>query len=225
MRGLSVENIRSACVAMYCGGSSVPEIAEFLKVSPFVVKSAILRLSTYGRVSDRARSGRPRSHTARDDRMVKYEVARNTVFSAAQMTSEQQIPRRAVSNILQASKFRRFKDKNFPLFTRVWKEKRKQLYRRLRSVDWDNVIYSDEKRFGINSDGRLKIYARSPLEFMRKRGNVGINERLGVRVWGAITSRGTCPLIFLKGPYGPRRNIRRKSCGKYLSQRRPFKEC
>lgn len=201
MRRLSAENVRSACVAMYCGGCSVASIAEFLGVSSFIVRAAVLRLYKHGFVSDRARSGRPRVHSARDDRMVKYEAARNVVFSAAEIARERNMPRRSVSNILRASNFRPYKDKNFTLYTRNWKEKRKQLYGRIRSVDWDNVIYSDEKRFVLKPDGRLKIYARSTQELMRKRGNVGVNTRLGIRVWGAVSSRGTGPLIFLKQPW------------------------
>lgn len=201
MVGLTIEQVRLASAAMYSSGMPIAEVASFLKVTPYIVSSAISRLVNTGSVIDRPRSGRPRKHTDRDDRSVKYQVMRSATFSAAKLSREKMFHRRAVSQILRSSRFRRYSDRSIPFVTERWKNMRRELYLNLKEYDWVNVIYTDEKTFQFHSDGRVKIYARSPQEYMRLRGNVGYDDRLTVRVWGAISSRGTGQLIFLEPPW------------------------
>lgn len=201
MVGMTVEQVRIACIAMYCCGASIADVARFMKVTPYIVGAAVARLVDTGTVADKPRSGRPPGHTKRDEREVKYHVMRNATFSARRLALEKHLPQRFVGGVLRSSGFRRFADRNLPFVTELWKRKRRELYNNLERYDWANIIYSDEKSFQFEPDGRVKIYARSTDEFMQHRENVGFGDRISVKVWGAISSRGTSQLIFLENPW------------------------
>lgn len=186
---------------MYCGGMSVDEISAFLKVSRFIVLSAIDRLLTSGTFEDKPRSGRPRSYTSREARQIKYDTMRNTVFSAAALSREYHINRHAVSQRLSEFGFKPYSDNDLELVTRKWLNARRKFYTRVRNVNFCNVVFSDEKSFQFHSDGRIKIYARSREEYKKKQKAVTLGPRKTVRVWGSITGRGTGRLIFLTKPW------------------------
>jgi hypothetical protein len=179
----------------------IAQIAAFLKLSRFVVTSAINRLLESGTFFDRPRNGRPRSYTSRDIRQVKYDTIRNTVFSAAALSRTYHINRSAVSKRLSEFGFRPYSDKDIDLVTKRWLTARKKFYTRVRNVNFCNVSFSDEKSFQFNSDGRIKIYARSREEYRNKHKGVFYNPRKAIRVWGNITSKGTGKLIFLTKPW------------------------
>lgn len=197
---LDVPYVRLAAATMYCHGHSVRDIASFLKISQFKVKSAVCRLLNDGIVHDKPRSGRPTKLDNRGHRAIKYYLARETVFSISDTARKFNVHRGVVRRVMRASGFRGYSDKNVQLVTRRWVMKRRQLYMKPKKVNFANVVFTDEKSFTAASDGRLKIIARSRHEYMKKHGNVGYDVRMSVRVWGAITSHGTGPLIFFKQP-------------------------
>lgn len=160
-----------------------------------------------GLFCDRPRAGRPRSFTDRDARRVKFNAARNVVMSAADVARDLNKCRHNISYALRSAHFRPFSDKNVPFVNKNYKKHRKALYDQLEKVDWENVIYSDEKSFSCHPDGRVKIYARTSEEHYRKRQNLSFRGRFTCRVWGAISSRGTGRLIFLKGPWNSRQYV------------------
>ena len=197
---LDVPFVRLAAATMYCDGVSPPDIAKWLGISEFKVKSAILRLLNDGLVCDKPRSGRPTKLDKRGHRAIKYYLARNTVFSISDTARKFSVDRGVVRRVMHASGFRGYSDRNEQLVTRRWLMKRRQLYIRCKKVNFANVVFTDEKTFASVSDGRLKIIARSRQEYLNKHGNVGYDVRMSVRVWGAVTSHGVGPLIFFEQP-------------------------
>lgn len=171
-------------------------------ISRHRVEASIARFEAKGLFWDRPRSGRPKMFTEHDSRAVKYYAAREVVTSAAAVARATNKNRRCVSHALQSARFHAYSDRVVPVLDRRFKKHRKALYDKIERVDWNNVIYTDEKTFTCHPDRRMKIYARSVEECMRKRKNLSFRGWFSVRVWGAISTRGTGPLIFLEGPWG-----------------------
>ena len=196
------DHTRAVAVGMYLADFPVERIADFLKVSRYKVEATIARFENTELFCDRPRAGRPKTFTKRDERVVKYHAARDIVISAAAVAREMKADRRCVSHALRSSKFHAYSDRVVPVIDRRFKQHRKALYDKMEKIDWDNVIYTDEKSFTCHPDGRVKIYARSTEEYMRKHKSIKMRGWFSVRVWGAISTRGTGPLIFLKGGWG-----------------------
>lgn len=184
---------------MYIADFPVQDIAEFLAISRHKVEASIARFEDTELFLDRPRSGRPKMFTDRDSRAVKYRAAREVVISAAAIARAMHKNRRCISQALRGAQFRAYSDRTVPVLDRRFKKHRKALYDKMEKIDWENVIYTDEKAFTCHPDGRVKIYARSTEECMRKHKNLSFRQWISVRVWGAISTRGTGPLIFLKG--------------------------
>ena len=204
---MTSDQTRAVSVGMYLADFSVDSIAEFLHISHHQVEAAIARFEQTELFSDRPRAGRPKTFTDRDARVVKFHAARDVVMSAAAVARDMKQNRRNVSHALRSAHFRAYPDRVVPIIDKRFKDQRKALYDQIEQIDWENVIYTDEKAFACHPDGRVKIYARSTKEFMRKLRSIKKRGWFSVRVWGAISTRGTGPLIFLTAPWGSQQYV------------------
>ena len=195
------ENKRLCVCTMYCDGKSINEIAEFLGVSTFIVKSAINRMLERGSINDLPRPGRNKKNSKRDKRHIKYMAMRNLYYSAGEIVKEGRYyhgintNRNNVRSILSQYGFKRYPDRIAPRMNDEWMRSRRQFNMDNLDTDWNRVIFTDEKTFSLTSNGRLKYYARSYEEFQEKHHNVPLNINMKVKVWGAISCRGLGPLL------------------------------
>lgn len=204
---MTSDQTRAVTVGMYLADFSIDSIAEFLHISRYQVEAAITRFEQTELFSDRPRAGRPKTFTKRDARAVKYHAARGVVMSSAAVARDMKQDRRNVSHALRSAHFHAYSDRAVPVIDKRFKDQRKALYDQIEQIDWENVVYTDEKTFACHPDGRVKIYARSIQECMRKHKSVKMRRWFSVRVWGAVSSRGTGPLIFLTGPWGSQQYV------------------
>ena len=65
----------------------------------------------------------------------------------------------------------------------------------MKDFNWNDVIFSDECRFGLQSDGKISVW-RKPGERYHCRCVVEkSNSRKSVMFWGSISIKGLCSLL------------------------------
>lgn len=203
IRLLSKEDVRLAAISMYCSDVSIPSIAESLNISQYMITSAIRRFILNGITCDRPRGGRNTKVTNRDTRHIKYTAMRTFPYSMPKLTTQVReetginVTRHKVEHTMKQYGFKRMSDRIAVKQGPEWKKARRQFYYNNLNTNWDNVVFSDEKVFGLNSNGRIKFYARSYEEYQEKHHNVPLNLRTKCKVWGAISRKGVGPLIHI----------------------------
>ena len=172
------------------------------------------RMQATGTVNDRPRSGRPRITNAAEDRHIRTMHLRDRFKSASQTSREFRIGRRVSRNtvvrrlraggIVSRKPVQRILLRPRHCRARLqWA----QLHQRWIAGRWDNVIFSDECRFQMDThDGRRRVFRRANERFAPNCVST-VGDRRVVMAWGAITSTGRTPLIFINGNLTARRYI------------------
>lgn len=186
---------------MYSDGVKVSKISEDLSVSQYIVKQAVLRMLQRGSMCDRRRSGRNPRLTKRDVRLIKYQAMHGLYCSANTMAADVlrtyglHISGRHTQRLLRRYGFHRYADRAAAPVTKSWRRARREFYRTNLDTNWNHVVFTDEKIFNLQSNGRIKYYARSFEEYQEKHHRLPLKNTASVKVWGAITSNGVGPLI------------------------------
>ena len=160
------ESLKWQIIGMSKCGKSHREIARELEVSKTCVTNTIKKFVEAGAVADKPRSGRPRSTSLREDRVLcrlakmnrksslpaikrEFEDSSATVVSA--MTISRQLRENGLYSYMPLKK---------PLLNRNHKRNRRLWCRRKRNwymEHWGKMLFSDESRFQLYSSRKIKV--------------------------------------------------------------------
>ena len=191
-------------------GSTQVQTANFMNISQSVVSRLWARYQRHGAVADMQRSGRPRSTSHRDDRLVVNQALRNRSLTSTELqqylrrvpvvtVSRQTIRNRVHVGGLSARR---------PQVVLPFKARhcRARLtwctqLRRWNINQWSHVMFSDESRFTLDFlDRRRKVWRRAGERYTDS-ARVA-HDRYGggsVMVWAGITMTGRTDLHVCQG--------------------------
>lgn len=178
---------------------SIRSIANLIGRSPTAVRNYVNDPASYG---TKKSPGRPPKLSDAATRRLFREASR-TGKSSSKLVSELDLPvnPRRVREILRKSGIFSFqKRRGVPELTKDHRNKRLEWARK--HVDlgagWDDVVFSDEKKFNLDGPDGFKFYWRDlrkdPELFSRRQHGGG-----SVMVWGAFSSRGQTTIPWLDG--------------------------
>ncbi|CAD7078657.1 unnamed protein product [Hermetia illucens] len=180
--------------ALFKEGISKREIASRIGRSDRVVRNYLNNVDNYG---TKKRKGRPRVLSDRDRRSTSKATS-NSTNSLRGIRNECKL---SVSiptiwrEINRNPNLVREKMRKAPRLQQHHKDARLEFARNNMSRHWDQVIFSDEKKFNLDGpdgfDGYWRDWRKEPRYLSRRNFGGGT-----VMVWGAICSKGTVRLAF-----------------------------
>ena len=201
---------RSRALGMLQAGLSTRNVAATFGVAQSTISRLLQRFNATNTVSDRPRSGRPRSTTRRQDIFVRTSCLRNRRMSARGLQCE--LRRATGVNISDQTIRNRLRDVNIRSRRQAVRIPLTPRHRRLRLAwcrqhlrwnrhEWSRVLFTDESRFNLHfNDGRIRVYRRRGERFHDV--NVREIDRYGggsVMVWGGIAAGQRTALQFIDG--------------------------
>ncbi|KAF0708257.1 hypothetical protein AaE_013282, partial [Aphanomyces astaci] len=177
----------------------IRKIAAELFLSKGAVANFIKNSDTYG---TKPIPGRPLKLAARDVRRVLREASEGRSSSSKiQHDLQLDVTARTLRRVLQSSKrFIYKKRKTTPRLTKVHIQARVDWAKE--HVDfgpkWDNMIFSDEKKFNLDGPDGLQYYWHD----LRKEDQTFLSRQNGggsVMIWGGFSSKGRTSLAILHG--------------------------
>lgn len=183
--------------AFHESGVSCRQIAIKMNRSPTVIANYVKQPQKYG---IKKRSGRRSTITERQKRKI-IRLAGVEHFTASEIKGNMhlQVTNRRIRQILHGSNHLQYEFRSPVVqLTRKHKEARLRFAHKymLWDEEWDNVIFSDEKKFSLDGpDGSQKYWhdTRTKIETYVKR-NMGGGSLM---VWAAFSVNGTTPICFL----------------------------
>ena len=202
------EHERLRAIGMIQAGTSESEVARIFGVHRNTISALWRRFGFTGSVRDSQRAGRPRVTSRRQDNYIRVVHLRNR-FQTAALTARsipglRPISGRTVRNRLLEHNIRPRRPVIRPILRPHHRNARLAWCRRhvrLTRNDWNNVMFSDESRFHLDSsDGRARVYRRPGERYsdacVVQRAAFGGGS---VMVWGGITGRDRTPLYVIHG--------------------------
>ena len=190
--------IRDLIVKLHQRGISFSEISRQIGVDRSVVSRTIKRWKEFSTLQDRPRKGRPRCLTKKIERLF-LRTSRTFPF----MTNKEiwnrvkpvdldlQLHKRTIARVLSRNHIGTYRPLQKPLLTRDHEIRRLTFANDHEFIDWNAVIFSDEKRFRFEHEGHRYV--------KRERGHredskytIGTKKYGGgsVMIWAAIRSDG-----------------------------------
>ena len=160
------------------------------------VDRIVKRLENDPEACPKAKSGRPRCSTARDDRRLKNAILEDrrrgsTELQAIMEDSGVSMSKRTVRHRLQSMGYIARKPRKKPLLTNNMKKARLNWAREHKdwSIErWKRVLWSDESRFNLYaSDGRRLVRRRPGEEFHPSCLERKVKHPDGVMIWGCFS--------------------------------------
>lgn len=202
------EDERLRAVGMLQTGMLQVEVARRFGVHRNTISSLWRRYQQHGNTRDLPRSGRPRVTSVRQDNHIRLMHLRNRLqpatLTARTIPGLRPISSRTVRNRLREHNIRPRRPAIRPVLLQRHRQRRLQWSRqhlRFRRVDWNNVLFSDESRFHLDSsDGRARVYRRTGERYA----DACVIQRQpfgggSVMVWGGISFRGRTQLVIVQG--------------------------
>ena len=205
---------RSQAIGMLQANVSVNGVANRFNVSRQCIDNLRRKFQATGSVNDMPRSGRPRVTTAVEDGHIvtahlqdRFKTATETSrqFRRARPVSRDTVLRRlkAVGIVARIPAQRILLRPRHIIARLNWA----QLHQRWTARQWNNVVFSDECRFQMEThDGRRKVFRRAHERYAPNCVST-VGDKRGVMAWGAISSADRSPLVFINGNLTARRYI------------------
>ena len=205
-------NDRSAIIFLHKKGKSNVEIAKDLKISPNKVWRTVKRYQETGRVSDRPRSGRPRTkRTPNMIKSVREKIRRNPRRSMRKMALEANMGKTTMLKLVHNDlKMTPFKIQKRQLLSEVTKQKRRERGRVLlkkltagmqENLETGEVVWTDEKLFTVEPNFNQKndmVLGHSLQDIpMHSRSHYRRQKPASVMVWAGVSETWKSPLIFI----------------------------
>lgn len=200
---------RARIVALHQEGLSNHQISARLNIPRTTVRRILTLFQETGSVERRRGTGRPRVTSGREDRYVTNYARRNRRITVTALRSHflrtyrRRISRTTIRRRLHASNLRARRPLRVPRVSPQHRAARLQWAMEHRDwflAQWQNVLFSDESRFGLQSDSRRERVWRGPgrqerLLFARE---VVPYQGGTVMFWGGIMYGRRTPLILIE---------------------------
>ena len=203
------ENQCLRAIGMLQAGLAQNVVARYFGCHRNTILSLWRRFKQSGNTRNHRRSGRPRVTSRRQDNHIRLVHLRNR-FQTSNLTARsipglRPISSRTVRNRLHEHNIRPIRPAIRPILlprhcalcTRLTWCRR---YLRFRIQDWANILFTDESRFHLDSDGHSRVYRcvgeRYADACVIQRQSFGGGS---VMVWGGITAHGRTPLVVVAG--------------------------
>jgi transposase len=191
---------RAQIASLRATGMTLMAIANQLNVSYTAVQLAAKKASQGKPLTDSPRSGRPRKTSQHTDRILTRRVRKEPFLTLQEVRGTISVSKSTVSRRLAQQGFKSFVAAAKPLLSNQNKKVRRNWARRWQGFCFDDVVFTDEKRFSILPDGKVRVWRLSkkrydPKNVARKTQGQGG----GIMVWGAISRSRTFPLQRLDG--------------------------
>ena len=209
---------RQCALGMLQGGLSYREVTRRIGYSHQTISALVDRDTLHNSADDRPRWGRPRVTTARQDRQMVLSHLRDRFRTASRTAAETQ--GRANPRISNDTARRRLHDYGLtarrpyrgPVMTAAHRRNRQrwcQQHQRWTLAQWNEVAFSDESRFCVDSpDGRERVWRRTGERYadccVRQANRWG---GPSVMVWAAISGRYRTPLVVVDGNLNAQRYV------------------
>jgi transposase len=197
--------VKHQIIALRTAGLSLNAICTQLSLKKSTIRNVLKKFSVTGTVNTSRRSGRPRTVSSAGERALFRMAVSTRRKSCAQLRESFNVSRtrpvssRTIRRILHRHKiFGRAAAKKLCLspWTRTV---RLQWCKTRRNLDvqnyWKRVIFSDEVRFSLRSDGRVWVWRRPGERFLPQCTTGRNTSRQSLMYWGFITWDGTGVLI------------------------------
>ena len=188
-------------------GKSASEISKILSINRWIVYRTIKRYEETGSIQDRFRKGRPRSvRTPAVRKLVRERVRKNPVRSIQGMAKDFNISTRSMGRIVKEDiGLKCYKFREVQLLSEVNKRRRYEkcliLRKRFTGGTHQRIVFSDEKIFTVEmayNRQNSRILARDQKSISSSIRTIKRTQKpASVMVWGAITSDGRTPLVFI----------------------------
>jgi inhibitor of nuclear factor kappa-B kinase subunit alpha len=206
-----MSDLRRLIVLAFQRGERQADIFRRFKddgVSRQLISKTIKRWRETGSITNRPRTGRPRSvRTPRRIKAVRARIRRNPQRSQRKLASQMVVSRRSIQRIIKEDlglmPFKRRKVHGLTMQQRGARlERSKALLRRYANEDLERIVFSDEKLFVIEEHLNAqndRVYAAAFEDIPEWVRTVQRFQKPGsVMVWGAVSSRGKLPLVFVE---------------------------
>lgn len=209
-RDLTAEQ-RRTMISMRQAGVTVNRIAIQMNISRRTVSRVWRRFIQTGSCARRARSGRPKKTTLREDRMLKRVVQQQRFMSLGTVN---RVWNDRIGKVVSQSTARR-RIHSGSLYSRVARRKpligpnnRRARIRWCTRVtqwntedNWSRIVFSDESRFNLAfNDGRMRVWRENGTA-MEPENIAGVTRRCSVSlmVWGCVSYHGVGELVIVDG--------------------------
>lgn len=177
------------------------EIARIVGASPSTVGNIIAKFKSQGNTDDNKRSGRPRSTTIQDDRLICLTARRHPFYSCKDILDtidtlrNKRISTRTINNRLIEKKLFSYAATRKPLLTNFDRYRRIKFCRqilRMSQLELDNIIFSDESNFQvINRDTKQRVRRLKGEKYLPQHITARVQAGGGsIGIWGCIHSSG-----------------------------------
>lgn len=201
---------RGMAIAWLEEGVRLREVARRLAVAHSVIQTLRDRYSETGSVTERRRSGRPRSTTRQQDRFVVLSALRqrtataNALRTQLRAASNVTVSDQTIRNRLREANLRSRRPAVRPVLTRAHRAARLAWARRhlpWTRQQWARVLFTDESRFARSfHDGRTRVWRRQGERYHDV--NVMTHDHFGggsLLVWGGMAMSYRTPLYQVQG--------------------------
>ena len=166
------------------------EVAKAVHCSSSTVKYWLKRWMQSKDLTDSTRSGRPRATTPKQDQRIVALAEQQTFVTARDIANQLQrkqvvISERTVQRRLNEAGAKYNRPISKPLLTERHRERRLQWAQDHQTMDWDQVIFSDETTIRLNSVKGMFWNLPGKKKVIRT-----VKHPLKVNVWGCFSSKG-----------------------------------
>lgn len=199
---------RQLVVYHHAKGKTCREIAAIVNMKKSTVHDIIKRFEKEDRLEFRCSTGRPRTFSQRDERVIVRKVQQNPKISATRIASEVEgdlgikVHPETVRRVLRRSQYHGRVARRKPFINAVNQKKRMQFAREYAEYDqawWNRVIFCDECKFTLwQSDGKANVWRKTNEELNPR--NLKPTVKFGggsIMVWGCMSGNGVGDLVFI----------------------------
>lgn len=184
-------------------GMSWAKICKETKVSRSTARSIIKKERKTGSIQNKKSPGRPPKLNARDVRQLKKIVRCGRRQSLSSVTKEfnkckpikSQVCKKTVRKYLKAHQWVQRAAAKVPLINRTNRLRRLNFCKKMKSFNWNDVVFSDECRFALQSDGRSLVWRNPGQRFHPECVIPRSNFPKSLMFWGCIDKNGVGLLI------------------------------
>ena len=196
---------RGMIEALHEEGQSLRKIADRFGRSKTAVEQCVKRLAS-GSSDYETRPGRGKATIAREDNIVKRMAVSDRRKSSSRIDTEvneqlgKEISGRTVRRRLHQQGIDARRPRKKPELTKRHRPLRLNWavsHRDCGSEEWKSVLFSDESKVSIGSDGVMYVWRRKDEEFLPECCDRAVQHPISVRVWGSMSWNGVGSLICL----------------------------